>query len=988
MIVDTPTPPTNVDANDWEEVSPGMPDEQAFGHITRELSSGLYSDPVGSLVRETVSNAIDSHARRYGRDESGRVQGPPVNVTIKSGSIFSEEGSVFIVEDSGVGLSHKHVLKRFAAYGASGKRDTNNELGAKGIGAKSPFAYQDNIVVESFHEGLHNLYYWQKSFPQNRLRMPFRDKETDRTNGLVVRVPIKPGDEELFRKAVQNELVYYQYALDVVGAEFDRNPVQLNDTPLHVINKTSAASRDVDEFHVVMDGAVYPVPCEAIIDETEEYLTKEDMAELDTEYGTDLYEGETFSPSWSKTRHIARRVGMRMPIGSLDVTASREELRMTDSTKKQLLIAVLETGQIIWNLFKDIADLYQDPATDLPIYHSDVDINKQETAETYVKARKAFQWLQSITDNLPEGWDSVVSEDIDFSAIVKTIGKTWFSRFVGQVVDNDSPENNLKPWFQDGRIVPGKVATKIARNHRNASGITVNKKVYLGNSDLFSGDRLYYTDNYNVSRKRAAANMQQGHIAVYKVVHLHRLSDRERALVEMLGQDHKDVKTRKQKQRASSFSSKSQNKKKNKRRDDDTIPITIFNGTGTASNERIAVDWLEETDRNVHLIYGHQDDRSQLNDVAKLLRDLNSLETAPHAMKAPDRAKRHKKMYMGELHNKPHMQYVVSKEFFSAARDAEFIAPGHTYAVVLISKANAKKMHAGSFSLSEREETVERSRTYAEVDEKLQPEEFYGDYTADTYTRVAYEAVPTGDFALSTDASSLLPEHIRASLGAAVWPTEVENGTFKDYLEWIRARLIGTKVVGSDHIPDMAYGYMADIANRLDSIYSPVYVHAKADGVSAWDTPQHYSEQIFPIHEKRSHPFSAWKEAVLGADIPYLGVSQEEVELLLDYIEETRHYEAFDSSTRNWTYGVRNGRINSRVRFPAVQNSYSSDDMDFSVLESFADAVQPAAEKYDQLYKRLPEDVRSFPLGVQSNLSVNAPRFSSMHKSTPQPDQS
>lgn len=90
--------------------------------LMQMLSKTLYSDGVGSPIRETVSNALDSH-RKAGVDK-------PIVVSFKQGEGGNYE---FSVEDFGIGLDHKDVWEIISKYGKSTKRESDEELGLFGL---------------------------------------------------------------------------------------------------------------------------------------------------------------------------------------------------------------------------------------------------------------------------------------------------------------------------------------------------------------------------------------------------------------------------------------------------------------------------------------------------------------------------------------------------------------------------------------------------------------------------------------------------------------------------------------------------------------------------------------------------------------------------------------------------------------------------------------------------------------------------------------
>ena len=110
---------------DGDEVtqSIGMSLDMSSAQVLMQmLSKNLYSDPIGSTIREVTSNALDSH-RRSGTDD-------PVVLAFKVNLNNSYE---FSVEDFGTGLDDNDVENIISKYGKSTKRLSNNELGMFGL---------------------------------------------------------------------------------------------------------------------------------------------------------------------------------------------------------------------------------------------------------------------------------------------------------------------------------------------------------------------------------------------------------------------------------------------------------------------------------------------------------------------------------------------------------------------------------------------------------------------------------------------------------------------------------------------------------------------------------------------------------------------------------------------------------------------------------------------------------------------------------------
>ena len=82
--------------------------------LMQMLSKNLYSDSIGSTIRECASNALDSH-RRAGVDK-------PIVISFKRNDSSNYE---FSVEDFGIGLDAEDVENIISKYGKSTKRNSS-----------------------------------------------------------------------------------------------------------------------------------------------------------------------------------------------------------------------------------------------------------------------------------------------------------------------------------------------------------------------------------------------------------------------------------------------------------------------------------------------------------------------------------------------------------------------------------------------------------------------------------------------------------------------------------------------------------------------------------------------------------------------------------------------------------------------------------------------------------------------------------------------
>ena len=110
------------------------------------LSSGLYSNKIRAIVRELSCNAVDSHVAAGKKDTPFEVHLP---------SMFEPW---FSVKDFGTGLSGDQIVGIYTTYFESSKTDSNDFIGALGLGSKSPFSYTDNFTVTAVKNNIKVIY--------------------------------------------------------------------------------------------------------------------------------------------------------------------------------------------------------------------------------------------------------------------------------------------------------------------------------------------------------------------------------------------------------------------------------------------------------------------------------------------------------------------------------------------------------------------------------------------------------------------------------------------------------------------------------------------------------------------------------------------------------------------------------------------------------------------------------------------------------------
>lgn len=209
--------------------------------LMQMLSKNLYSDDVGSTIRECASNALDSH-RRAGTDK-------PIVVSLKP----TKDGSYeFSVEDFGIGLDADDVKNIISKYGKSTKRDSATELGMMGLGFKAPLAYSSSFYFTCRKNGMERKYMMYEGEDVNTIDLLY-ETSTDQPNGVKVIVPVKYGDRYSFQTKIKEQLAYFESVyFDVDG--IDNN---FSITRHEFFQFSELASNGY--MHLCLDNVYYPL---------------------------------------------------------------------------------------------------------------------------------------------------------------------------------------------------------------------------------------------------------------------------------------------------------------------------------------------------------------------------------------------------------------------------------------------------------------------------------------------------------------------------------------------------------------------------------------------------------------------------------------------------------------------------------------------------------------------------------------------------------
>ncbi len=270
----------------------------------RVLSDTLYQNKIGSIVREICCNAYDAHVAAGHPSKPFEVHLPDA---------FEPW---FAVKDYGTGLSPKEVRSVLTVYFESTKDQSNDSIGAFGLGAKTPFSYTDQFTVTSVKNGQKHIYsaFISSSGVPDIIEM--HKEATTEPNGVEVKVSVKREDYSRFKSELQSQLQFFKVRPEVN----------------HSVNYDTFTSTEIDTNDVSIGQSGGGYNRVWIVQGNVGYIL--DLSQLEKKINSDAME---FLKAIS-----SRTVCLYFNIGEIGVTASREGVEYNASTVKNIEAKILK----------------------------------------------------------------------------------------------------------------------------------------------------------------------------------------------------------------------------------------------------------------------------------------------------------------------------------------------------------------------------------------------------------------------------------------------------------------------------------------------------------------------------------------------------------------------------------------------------------------------------------------------------------------------
>ena len=265
-------------------------DRDSFAHIMTILRDNLYTDKVLAVMREYAANAWDSHRQSGCGDK-------PIHVTLPT-----PLAPTLIIRDFGSGMSEDQVINVYTQFGASTKRDDDISTGMMGIGSKSGFAYSDTFMITSWNGGTKSIYVAVLDETEEGEINKIYEGECGDETGLEIQIGVRPEDITEFQTKALSLFPYF-------------NPLPIINLPLPETNrkiKEHGFFTETEEGWIAVMGCIpYKIDIQQIKRELEEVGIWETL---------------------QKTKG-----GLYFEIGEVQISASREELKYSNYTKKAML---------------------------------------------------------------------------------------------------------------------------------------------------------------------------------------------------------------------------------------------------------------------------------------------------------------------------------------------------------------------------------------------------------------------------------------------------------------------------------------------------------------------------------------------------------------------------------------------------------------------------------------------------------------------------
>jgi hypothetical protein len=317
-----------VQSHDFESVNCTI-DAEDMRYVASLLRNN-YSNTTLAVVREITANALDANSE--------------ANVTSQIEiKLPTNMNPTFAVRDFGGGLSQEDIFGLYSKYGKSTKRDSNNYIGAFGIGKFAPLSYGDSFTCVSYHGGKKISYNVFVNDDDDTKIVKMDEESNCEPTGLNIEVAVADGDVDSFRKVVQKFFEFFPQneMPKFIGVEDDFiSPREVllgsDDEQWFFVTENDSSKygyyHSTHNSHVVMGRVTYPLDPNAI--NLNNYIKDEAVRRIcENLLGSDNFY-------------------LRVPLGEVRLHHSRESLEYNKSTQKTIARHLVDASKGVQEIAK------------------------------------------------------------------------------------------------------------------------------------------------------------------------------------------------------------------------------------------------------------------------------------------------------------------------------------------------------------------------------------------------------------------------------------------------------------------------------------------------------------------------------------------------------------------------------------------------------------------------------------------------------------
>lgn len=210
-------------------------------HAFRIIADNLYANKIRAVVRETISNANDSHI-------AAKIE-KPVQIHVPT----SVE-PWYAVKDQGLGMSPTTIETVFARVFESTKNTSNEQVGGLGLGAKAPFAYNTNqFTITSVWDGMCYIFAAFINDSGKPAIVQMAKFDTPEHNGVEIKLAVASNDIRTFVSEINQVIRWYKHI------PTDMNGDTLQPFTVTLVDITDTVKYGANHSMVVMGYVEYPL---------------------------------------------------------------------------------------------------------------------------------------------------------------------------------------------------------------------------------------------------------------------------------------------------------------------------------------------------------------------------------------------------------------------------------------------------------------------------------------------------------------------------------------------------------------------------------------------------------------------------------------------------------------------------------------------------------------------------------------------------------